>query len=115
MLERITQFVSFSGLGSEREIDGNIIDIKFISFNARGADKKPEDIHTDSIVEIPLNVLATRRSYVNLYPREKKPIDYPVKDLFPKDRDEESGSGSGDCEFHLCISLFLLSIHLLGE
>ena len=82
---------------NQEDIDGNIIDVKFISFSSHRPFGKEHEIGADEIIRIPLDTNGQRRD--ELYRRDQKPINYPVKDLFPKDRDEESGSGSGDGMF----------------
>ena len=81
------------------EVDGNILDIKFVSIAARDRKHERNDIQ-NRIAQVPLNLIGEKRDGMVLYPRSSKPINYPVKDLFPKDREEESGSGSGNCKFY---------------
>ena len=79
---------------NKEDIGGNIIDVKFASLSSHFPSGNKNYHEIENKLHNSLDINGQRRDLE--FRRGEKPINYPVKDLFPKDEEEESGSGSGD-------------------
>ena len=79
---------------NKEDIRGNIIDVNLVSFSSHLPPGSKNYNEIENKLHNSLDINGQRRDLV--FRRGQKPINYPVKDLFPKDEEEESGSGSGD-------------------